>query len=205
MTPTRLRRKPSTARGQQTRAILLEAAEEVFGRRGFAATSIGELTQRAGVGTGTFYVHFANKEEVFLELVEELGQRLERFVAERALEHGHRLSRHRAVLKAFFDFVATHPHLYRMVRQSDFVDETVYRAYYQRIAVAYERGLADAMAQGEVARFKPEVLAYILMGVADFVGLRFIVWEESPEQEAFLDEVVDFVEAGLLAPSRRVA
>ena len=55
------------------------------------------------------------------------------------------------------------------------------------------------MAQGEVSRFKPEVLAYILMGVADLVGLRFVVWETEPKpaHDSFLEDVVAFVEAGL--------
>ncbi len=193
------KRKATTLRGQHTRGVLLQAAEEVFGRRGFLSASVGEITQRAGVATGTFYVHFANKETVFLELVEALGQRLENFIVERVAHHGARLSRQRAVLTAFFEFVTAHPHLYRMVRQSDFVDETVYRAYYQRIAGAYAKVLAEAMAQGEVSRFKPEVLAYILMGVADLVGLRFVVWETEPKpaHDSFLEDVVAFVEAGL--------
>lgn len=194
------KRKPTTLRGQNTRKVLLQAAEEIFGKRGFAGASVGEITQRAGVGTGTFYVHFPNKESIFLELVEELGERLETFVATRAAEHGQRLSRQRAVLKAFLEFVKANPHLYRMVRQSDFVDEGVYRAYYQRFASAYVRGLSDAIAQGEVSRFRPEVLAYILMGVADFIGLRFVVWSSDAEADEVLEDVVAFVEAGLKAP-----
>jgi AcrR family transcriptional regulator len=196
------KRKPTTLRGQHTRAVLLQAAEEVFGRRGFSATGVGEITHRAGVATGTFYVHFHNKESVFLAVVEELGTRLEAFVAERAASHGQRLSRQRAVLKAFLEFVALNPHLYRMVRQSDSVDETVYRAYYQRIAKAFVAGLSDSMTQGEVSRFEPEVLAYILMGVAHFVGMRFVEWEADPRQDAILEEVVAFVEAGLRAPRK---
>lgn len=199
------KRKATTLRGQQTRKVLLQAAEEIFGRRGFSTASVGEITHRAGVATGTFYVHFRNKESVFLEVVEELGVRLESFVTERAASHGQRLSRQRAVLKAFLEFVKVNPHVYRMVRQSDAVDETVYRAYYQRIARAYMHGLSGSMAQGEMSRFEPEVLAYILMGVAHFVGMRFVEWESEPQQDEILEEVVAFVEAGLRAPRKEPA
>lgn len=194
------KRKATTLRGRHTRGLLLQAAEEVFSRRGYAAAGVGEITQRAGVATGTFYVHFENKEALFAELVDDLGQRLERFVAERVAHHGARLSRQRAVLTAFFEFIAQHPHLYRMVRQSDFVDEAVFRGYYQRLARAYAKVLTEGMDQGELSRFDPEVLAYVLMGIADFVGLRFVVWGAEPPDPAWLDEVVAFVEAGLRAP-----
>ncbi len=89
-----------------------------------------------------------------------------------------------------------------MVQQSYFVDEAVYRAYYERFARTYVKGLGEAMAQGEVVRCAPEVLAYVLMGVADFVGMRFVVWADAPMEQALLDEVVAFVEAGL-SPARR--
>lgn len=196
------KKRPTTLRGQQTRKVLLQAAEEVFRRRGYGRASVGEIVDRAGVATGTFYVHFENKESLYLEVVEELAQRLESWVAERVASHGTRLSRQRAALEAFFEFVKLHPHLYRLVRQTEDIDEAVYRGFYQRIAQVYAQGLTGAMQQGEVSRFDPEVLAYVLMGVAHFVGMRFVEWEEDPKgvPEGLLDEVASFVEAGLKAP-----
>lgn len=196
------KKRPTTLRGQQTRKVLLQAAEEVFRRRGYNRASVGEIVDRAGVATGTFYVHFENKESLYLEVVEELARRLETWVAEQVVEHGTRLSRQRAVLEAFFEFVKLNPHLYRVVRQTEDIDEVVYRAFYQRIARAYAQGLTGAMEHGEVSRFDPEVLAYVLMGVAHFVGMRFVEWEADPKglPETLLDEVAAFVEAGLQAP-----
>ncbi len=45
---------PRTARGEATRQRLLDAAERLFGTRGFHDTSIVEITREAGVGHGTF-------------------------------------------------------------------------------------------------------------------------------------------------------
>lgn len=196
------KKRPATLRGQQTRKVLLQAAEEVFRRRGYGRASVGEIVDRAGVATGTFYVHFENKESLYLEVVEELARRLETWVAERVASHGTRLSRQRAALEAFFEFVKQNPHLYRLVRQTEDIDEVVYRGFYQRIARAQANGLTDAMQHGEVSRFDPEVLAYVLMGVAHFVGMRFVEWEAEPKgvPETLLDEVAAFVEAGLTAP-----
>lgn len=194
------RRRPTTVRGQLTRQHLLTAAEQVFAQKGFAHASVQEITQRAGVALGTFYIYYPNKEALFLELVDELGSRLQRFVSERTATVGHGLERQRVAFRAFFEFAAKTPSLYRMVRQADFVDEGVYRAYYERLAASYGRALEQSMAEGSVARFKPQVLAWVLMGIADFVGQRFVVWEDTPDLDGFLDEVVAFVEAGLTAP-----
>ena len=69
-------RKKLTVRGQRTRAELLEASEVVFGDCGFEHASISEITKKAGVALGTFYVYFPHKQAIFVELVDELGTRL---------------------------------------------------------------------------------------------------------------------------------
>ena len=62
----------------KNRLRILEAAEEVFAARGVAAP-IDEVAERAGVGVGTLYRHFPNKEALFEAIVvtrlEELARR----------------------------------------------------------------------------------------------------------------------------------
>ncbi|MCU1528889.1 MAG: TetR family transcriptional regulator [Frondihabitans sp.] len=51
----------------RNRTLLLEAAREVFAERGLEA-SLDEVAHRAGVGVGTAYRHFANKQELAVAL-----------------------------------------------------------------------------------------------------------------------------------------
>jgi AcrR family transcriptional regulator len=50
---------------EATRALLVGVARELFAERGYAATSIEEIIQRAGVARGALYHHFAGKEALF--------------------------------------------------------------------------------------------------------------------------------------------
>lgn len=45
----------------------MSAALDLFAEKGVEATSVDEITQRAQVAKGTFYVHFPRKEDVLLE------------------------------------------------------------------------------------------------------------------------------------------
>jgi AcrR family transcriptional regulator len=49
---------------------LMSAALEVFAERGFAATRLEEVAQRAGVSKGTVYLYFDSKEALFKAAVE---------------------------------------------------------------------------------------------------------------------------------------
>jgi AcrR family transcriptional regulator len=56
-------------RTEKTRTRLLDAALEVFLERGYHETSIGEITQRADLGAGTYYLHFKDKRGLYEALV----------------------------------------------------------------------------------------------------------------------------------------
>lgn len=56
------------------RARLLEAAEAVLVERGIAGATVDEITSRAGVAKGTFYLYFASKDEVVHALQRRLWQ-----------------------------------------------------------------------------------------------------------------------------------
>jgi AcrR family transcriptional regulator len=49
---------------------LLRAAEEAFAEHGLAAAKVEDITARAGVSKGAFYLHFDSKEDCFRQIVE---------------------------------------------------------------------------------------------------------------------------------------
>ena len=68
--PTVKRRRQTRAEKQaETRRRLLEAAEDVFRRRGFAGATVEEITETAGFSRGAFYSNFDSREQLFIELL----------------------------------------------------------------------------------------------------------------------------------------
>src|ERR671931_2465809 len=72
-------------RRARTRARLIEAARILFARQGVDATRINEITEAADVGFGSFYNHFASKDEIVAaaldETIEAFGQWLDALTA----------------------------------------------------------------------------------------------------------------------------
>lgn len=58
------------------RRIILDAALEAFAARGYHGTAVPEVAEAAGVGTGTLYRYFANKEALVNEVYRDAKQRL---------------------------------------------------------------------------------------------------------------------------------
>ncbi|MEV6327923.1 TetR/AcrR family transcriptional regulator [Streptomyces sp. NPDC051909] len=74
--------KGVTKRRPRTRAALLRAALETFAEHGFHAASIEQICERAGFTRGAYYSNFASKEELFLALFDEHGERIVNRLAE---------------------------------------------------------------------------------------------------------------------------
>lgn len=170
---------PATPRGRRTRQALLEAAEAVFGERGYHSATLVDITQRAQVALGTFYLYFPDKKAAFSELVRALNRTLRAEIQAAVAPLSDRLQMEEVGFDTFFRFVRRHRNLYRVIRQAEFVDEDLYRWHYRTLAEGYVRGLATAQVNGQIrADLDPETLAYTLMAVAEGLGMRWVLWED---------------------------
>ena len=61
----------------QTRHLLMQTTMQLVLEKGFASVSIQDITDRADLGRGTFYIHFKDKDEVVWTAFQELFQGLE--------------------------------------------------------------------------------------------------------------------------------
>ncbi len=198
-TPVKKIEAPKTARGIKTRANILKAAEQVFGNKGFHAASISEITQVAEVSQGTFYIYFPDKEEAFRALVEFMGQETQAYIRGRTAGAQTRLEAERLGLQAFLSFVAEHKNLYRIVLESLFVDEAIYRTYFSNFGALYQSRLDAAADNGEITAGDTEVRAWCLMGISHFLGMRYGLWDNPDAHARVVDAATDFITNGLRA------
>jgi AcrR family transcriptional regulator len=68
------------ARGQKTRARLLDAGSTVFARKGFHTARVDDVVSAARSSHGTFYLYFSSKEDLFDQLVAQVAGDLEALV-----------------------------------------------------------------------------------------------------------------------------
>lgn len=55
---------------------ILDAADELFGQKGFDGTSTNDILEKVGIARGTLYYHFKSKEEIMDALIERYSIRL---------------------------------------------------------------------------------------------------------------------------------
>src|ERR1700678_2682521 len=80
-TQRRSARMARTKPAEQRRADLLEAGRELFLANGVAATSLEDITGRAGVSKGLFYLYFRSKDDLLLALQDQFSVELAERIA----------------------------------------------------------------------------------------------------------------------------
>jgi AcrR family transcriptional regulator len=90
----------------QRRRQLLAVATEVFAARGFHATSMNEVAEAAGVTKPVLYQHFPSKRELYRELLDDVGSRLEDAIVKATTSASGPREQVEAGFSAYFRFVA---------------------------------------------------------------------------------------------------
>lgn len=147
----------------------------LFADRGYSATRISDICERAGVAKGLFYWYFPTKLDLFSELVRRMRQQLRRAQANAADDDADALTRIRQGAEASVRFMAEHSHYFELldVERSDPAIANVLRSgssvYREDVTILVE----EAQAGGLIADGNPHLMAVGVLGaVAAFDSAR---------------------------------
>ncbi len=97
------------SRRGDTRERLLAAARELFVERGFHATRPQDISRAAGVGHGTFYLHFKDKQACFLAFAEQAAAELDAYLESIVSPDAPPLVSIRDTIRGTFEFSEANP------------------------------------------------------------------------------------------------
>jgi len=103
---------PIAARGrrpQDSRTRLLGAARKLFVEGGYHATRPQDISREAGLGHGTFYLHFADKQACFLAFVDDARAELDAALSQHTAGASDLATAVRATLEGVYAYGAANP------------------------------------------------------------------------------------------------
>ena len=195
-------RLPKRKDGQKTFDHILETAKKLFSKNGYQGTSINEIIEKSGIATGTFYLYFDDKFALYSYLLRQYRQAIRKAIVEGISDAKDRYEKERLGLRAFLKFAWKDPLAYRIIWESMFADQALFKDYYQTFSKDYARQLSYAVENHEVrSDIDLETLSYVLMGISNFVGLQVLFRDTLTEKDLdFLaDQVMKILKGGMFA------
>jgi AcrR family transcriptional regulator len=176
----RARKQPRQDRSRHTVAAILDAAAQVFARRGYANTTTNHIAERAGVSIGSLYQYFPSKDAVLVALAERHVEHTFAVILEEVRDT--RTAPPAELLRALIDaLVRAHqidPRLHRVLFEEAHLLDAAFRLRLEELdarALQLARDLIDerihelAIDNAEMASF---IVVQVLEGVTHAVVVR---------------------------------
>jgi AcrR family transcriptional regulator len=186
----------------QTRAAIVDAARELFVRRGYEATSISDIGAAAETGKGTVYHHFADKQEIFAEIFTATQSAVMHSALEAMAGDGSPWVRLEGATRRFLRSYVADPAAAAILRQaSGVLGRDRVREIDEATALPLVRaGLAQFVADGEVRPLNVDVVAQLIITIY-CESVLVIAAAEEPERlagdaEAAVLALLDGLRAG---------
>jgi TetR/AcrR family transcriptional regulator len=201
------RQKASIKPEGHIREELMRAALTLFTQRGYAATTVRELVEAAGVTKPVLYYYFGSKEGLFLELMRTHFGRLEAVVDVYRTGEGSVRKRLTAMLDKGFAYVQQDRDFIRLMHAVYFgpPGEAPYfdfDAYHQRYHHLISQFMEEGIERGEFRPGNAGDMAWIILGTVEIAIEDQICSQASRIDRETLQRLLSLVFDGLTADNR---
>ena len=194
-----------------SRAQLLDAAEEVFGRKGFHATTLKEIAELAEFSVGSVYSFFENKDDLYLSVFLRRGAEFMPGLRDAFASEADPVVQLHALVEFEVGFLRAHRHFGRLYmrsfstsRPAPELPESPLLADNLETAMEIQADVfARGQAMGELRDGDPQVLARLLSGlVAAYQSLDPAVMSDDPQpaERLPLTDLHDMIERAFRRP-----
>jgi len=162
------------------RVRILNAAVQIFAKKGFYNTKVSEVAKRAGVAAGTIYLYFKNKDEILISIFEEEMESILTEITDAVALESASLKRLERFIYKHLEFVQKRPALAQVfqleLRQSNkFIKEytgSKLQEYLNVIAHIVEQGQLDGTIRGDL---HPSLVKRAVFGALDEIATHWIL------------------------------
>ena len=188
----------------ERRAQLIDAAREVFSRKGYHEATVDDITRAAGVAKGTFYLYFHEKREIYYELVRSFLQHVKDIGASvaRKVHTPHEFfARCEQAANELVRVFMEHQKLARLTyRESMSLDpelERLLREFYRDLAHVEADNIRVGIELGLFRAVDPLICAYAHIGMVERVALALLHESSPPEPKHVVRELLSIAFEGL--------
>jgi AcrR family transcriptional regulator len=185
---------------EERRRQIREAALEVFVEKGFQRTRVQDITDAAGVSTGTFYLYYKTKRELFLDVIDEMTASTVKTLEAAATEDSDILRGAIATAKYYMDnytaFAGVINQFRGMMASGEHSAKQKFVELHNKLADPIIHQIQLAIKKGIIRDVDPELLASAMMGITEFLSFR-VTFDENRTSSESISFMMDLLANGI--------
>jgi AcrR family transcriptional regulator len=171
---------------------IIDAAIRVFSTKGYHRAKVRDITEALGISTGTFYIYFANKRELFMEVVDDVLRTILGDAAKAIKEEKDLLRRWNLRGRAFYENYMKYNEILTQLRaetagEDQWPQEKTKKIYHE-LTGPLIREAQQAMEQGLIREVDPDLLGYAITGLIEIMSFRTTL-----DQKYSFEEIIAFI------------
>src|SRR5580704_4327091 len=145
-------------RDENKRRLIVETAVKLFSEQPFHKVRLDDVAEAAGVGKGTVYIYFKNKEELYYSLVYEgFAEMIDGLHLKVGQPGQNSAAKLRTIVDAIVEYGVQHPQFFEVLRTVGVPDATTsWDAKRKEGADLIEKVIREGIAAGEFSVIRPE-------------------------------------------------
>ena len=182
-------RSPRLPRDER-RAQLLSAALEVFASNGYHGAAMDEIAEAAHVSKPVLYQHFPSKRDLYLALLDSHLASLADLMKRALASTTDNRERVRAVIRAYYEFIAADDQAHRLVFQSDLLNDPDVASRLETFNSGFSEAIAEVIASDtKLPLVEAQLLGRGLAGMAQVSARHWLETSTSLEIDVAADLV----------------
>jgi len=175
------------------REIILNAAQELFSKKGYHNTQVSDIIRLVGMSANTFYAHFKDKKVLFEEVttrsLDELRTTLKKMRETKDPDNFmERLEKMQNTYNTLFDFVEQNSQQMLLIIRGGFgvdekLDEDIWR-YHSYFATDLAADFKKWKKRGFIDGFDPDILGHIVQGMTMQVIHSYLIEKKFSRKKA---------------------
>ncbi len=182
------------------RKEIIDASIRIFSQKGYHHTKVQDITGLIGISTGTFYIYFKNKRDLFMEVIDDVFRTIVYDAAKAIRNEDDPFKRLTIRGKVFFKNYSKYNEILHQLRAEMASEDTWpqdrVRKSYLELTRPVIKELEDAFNKGLFRPVDPDLLAYALTGIIEIMSLRLKLDNKYTYDQAE-KFIIDFVSNGI--------
>jgi AcrR family transcriptional regulator len=195
------------SQGRETLRKLLEAGMVVFDRRGYHAARVDDIVKVAKTSHGTFYLYFANKEDLFWALLSDVSEEMTALSASLGpVGPGRRgYEELRLWLEKFVDLYTRYAPVIRAWTEAE-TDASEMGTFGADVLARFARRLSDRIVEADSGPggpgFDPDVAGLAMVAVIERLSYYVLTRSVEIDRDQLLDTLTAILHVGVFAGTR---